>query len=180
MDLSLSKLQEVVKDREAWHIAVHGVTKSWTQLRDWTELNWSIFCLLILNPSSLKFPDSLASGSWFAHLLMAQPQTILIVMSWIVSLLPTQVMLESYLPGPETMTLFGNSLNRGSLVAQLVKNLPAMQETWVWSLGCEDPLEKGKSTHSMYTGLYVDYTVHGITKSRTWLSHFYFHFNRGN
>ena len=35
-----------------------------------------------------------------------------------------------------------------SLVAQLVKNLPAMQETWVLSLGWEDPLEKGKAIHS--------------------------------
>ena len=35
-----------------------------------------------------------------------------------------------------------------SLVAQLVKNLPAMLETWVWSLSWEDPLEKGKATHS--------------------------------
>ena len=35
-----------------------------------------------------------------------------------------------------------------SLVAQLVKNLPAMQETWVRSLGWEDSLEKGKATHS--------------------------------
>ena len=35
-----------------------------------------------------------------------------------------------------------------SLVAQLVKNPPAMQETWVWSLGWEDPLKKGKATHS--------------------------------
>ena len=34
-----------------------------------------------------------------------------------------------------------------SLVAQLVKNLPAMWETWAWSLGWEDPLEKGKATH---------------------------------
>ena len=37
---------------------------------------------------------------------------------------------------------------RASLVAQLVKNPPAMQETWVRSLGWEDPLEKGKATHS--------------------------------
>ena len=35
-----------------------------------------------------------------------------------------------------------------SLVAQLVKNLPTVQETWVQSLGWEDPLEKGKATHS--------------------------------
>ena len=40
-----------------------------------------------------------------------------------------------------------------SLVAQLVKNLPAMWETWVWSLDCEDPLEKGKATPLQYSGL---------------------------
>ena len=40
------------------------------------------------------------------------------------------------------------SIERASLVAQLVKNPPAMQETWVWSLVWEDPLEKEKATHS--------------------------------
>ena len=41
MDMSLSKRWEMVKDREAWHAVVHGVTRSQTQLSDWTELNWT-------------------------------------------------------------------------------------------------------------------------------------------
>ena len=46
-----------------------------------------------------------------------------------------------------------------SLVAQLVKNLPAMRETWVQSLGWEDPLEKGKSTHSNILAWRIPWTV---------------------
>ena len=40
MNMSLSKLRELVMDREAWHAAAHGVTKNQTGLSDWTELNW--------------------------------------------------------------------------------------------------------------------------------------------
>ena len=46
-----------------------------------------------------------------------------------------------------------------SLVAQLGKNLPAMRDTWVWSLGWKDPLEKGKATHSSILAWRIPWTV---------------------
>ena len=59
-------------------------------------------------------------------------------------------------------------------MAQLVKNLPAMRETWVRSLGWEDPLEKGKATQ--YSGLEnpMDCIVHRVVKIQTRMSDFHF------
>ena len=55
-------------------------------------------------------------------------------------------------------------------VAQLLMNLPAMPETWVQSLGWEDPLEKGKATHSSMLAWRIPWTIHGLAQSRTQLS----------
>ena len=61
-------------------------------------------------------------------------------------------------------------------IAQMVKNLPAMQETWVWFLGGEDPLEEGMATHSSILTWRIPMdkgawwaTVCGAAKSQTWL-----------
>ena len=84
MDMSLSKLQEMAKDREAWCAAVHGVAESQKRL--------------------------------------------------------------------------SNRTTRAFLVVQMVKNLPAMQETWVQSLGGEDPLEKEMETHSSILAWRIPWT----------------------
>ena len=64
-----------------------------------------------------------------------------------------------------------------SLEAQIVKNLPATQETWVWSLDWDDPLEEGMATHSSIFAWRIpmdrgawQVTGHVVTKSQTWLS----------
>ena len=87
MDFSLSKLQELVNDREAWHAAVHVVTKYWTQLSNWTELMsyisplfMQLFPALLRNSNlpmtqtSQSLPDSgpshwLLTLSWSFHLI---------------------------------------------------------------------------------------------------------------
>ena len=60
-----------------------------------------------------------------------------------------------------------------SLVAHLAKNPPAMQQTWVWSLGWEEPLEKGKATYYSILAWRIPWTVRGFVKSQTWLSDFH-------
>ena len=60
-------------------------------------------------------------------------------------------------------------------MAQLVKNLPAVREIWVWSLSWKDPLEKGKATHCSILAWRIPWSVHGVTKSQTQLSDFHFY-----
>ena len=64
VDISLSKLQEMVKDREAWHASVQGVAKSWTQMNDWTTTRLSSAVAV-----SIYIPTNSTRGFPFLHTL---------------------------------------------------------------------------------------------------------------
>ena len=70
MDMDLGGLRELVMGREAWHAAVHGVTKSRTRLSDWTELNW------ILKSSVIPFSSYLQSFPLSGSFLRSQLFTL--------------------------------------------------------------------------------------------------------
>ena len=65
---------------------------------------------------------------------------------------------ENYVPDLSICQIMSNLYSWASLVAQTVKDLPAMQETWVRSLGWEDPLEKGMATHSSILAWRIPWT----------------------
>ena len=71
LDMSLSNLWELVMDRKSWRAEVHGVTKSRTQLSDWTELNWMLSVLTgkVWNLSGLSW------GTFISHLRFREEWT---------------------------------------------------------------------------------------------------------
>ena len=118
---------ETPMGRGAWWAAVHGVAKSRTRLSDFTfNFHFPLSCIGEGNGNPLQcscLENPRDGGAWWAAFYgVAQSQTRL---KWLSSNSSSNVILWA------------------SLVAQLVKNLPAMQETLAWFLGQEDPLEKG-------------------------------------
>ena len=132
MDMSLRKLWEMLKDREACCAALCGATKSRTWLRDWTTQQFKEN-----NQFKIKFIQHLKKNSiwWDSYLTLGFPCSS---------------------NGKES------TFNAGD---------------WVQSLGWEDPLEKGKSTHSSILAKKIPWTVHGVIKSWTQVSDFHFHFH---
>ena len=133
-------------DGGSWWATVHGVSKSQTRLSNITSLH-----LMYYRASMIVGKESACNAG--------DPSSI---PGWGRS------------PGQEID--YPLQYSWASLVVQPVKNPPAMQETWVQSLGWEGPTGKGKSYPLQYSGL--EYSMncigHGVTKSWTQLSNFHF------
>ena len=134
-------------DGRAWQAIVHQVTKSWTLLRDFTSLHFTSLHFML--PGSSAGKASTCNAGY-----------------------PSSISSLGSFPGEGIV--YPLQYSWASLVAQMVKNLPAMWETWVQSLGWEDPLEKGMTTHSSILAWRIpvdrgawQVTVCGVTKSQT-------------
>ena len=131
-DMSLSKLREIVKDREAWHAAVHGVTKSWTWLSNWTELNWTSLW-----------------GSSVHGILQAR------ILEWVAISFSRGIFLTHVLNPP----FYSPSLAAGFLLTSatslvVVQSLSHVQpfET-PWTIACQAPLSMELSKLEYWSGL---------------------------
>ena len=134
MDVSLGELRELVMDREAWRAAIHGVAKRRTRLSDWTELNW--INVKVMHGSSVLQTCFLNNFSIHEEeyykrvMFLSLSLAVVIIYTWCWAF----------------------------QIVQWVKNLPAMQETLVQSLGQEDPLEEGMAAHSSILAWRIPWT----------------------
>ena len=164
-------------DREAWQATVYGVTKSWTQLSTHTRTHThtcfprnhvqsSTVCLYVLNilKNWIWFEDVTDCWVWPSaglprELMLSKQICLILDMQWpwshevFLTCSDENLNWIGLKPRKIQHTDLGLGKSRewssgASLVAQTVKNLPAMQETWVRSLIWEDPLEKGMTAHS--------------------------------
>ena len=170
MDMNWSKLQETVEDMEVWCAAVHGVAKSRTWLSDWTKTTVSGWKAGLWSQTTWfqsKVQLSLQAPSWES----LGERSISLALLFL-------HMENGNSNRNNNDTQKWNVINNNniyieiywaSLVAQRLKHLPAMQETWVQSLGWEDPLEEEMATHSSILPWRIPWAEEPGGLQSTWL-----------
>ena len=137
MDMSLSKFQELVIDREVWHAAVHGVTKSQLWLSDWTELKLTLPTSQCGNKESNEIVHVTAQKLYYLSLAACLYQRELL--SWSLRLSKVSIFCACQWKGKKEDHSWATW---ASLVVQSIEPACQLQEMQVRPLGQEDPLDK--------------------------------------
>ena len=197
VEINLSKLQETAKDKETWSAAVHGVTKSWTHLRDWTTK--SLALEVVASPVSRISSDDAALGvsathntpsrlredfgvvsspDQFCRMSLTLLQDMGRLQDWFSETL--WVILYPLIDAFSALISWSFHLLLGLPYGSAENHLPAMQEAWeaqIKSLAQEDFPGGGNGTPLQNSCLKNPMNrraswaiVHGIAKSQTWLS----------
>ena len=149
------------------HPFSHSIFFNWNikSVYIWSNYRSCVFAALLLIDWGLFFAVLFCSFPLFCSSPVIWRLSLVSRASWVAQLVKNQPAMQETLVCPG----LGRSAREGlgyplqhswaSLVAQLVKNPPVMQQTWVRSLGWEDPLEKGKATHSSSLAWRIPWTV---------------------
>ena len=167
-------------DREASCDAVRGVAKSRIRLSDWSDCS-GIDIVEAFN--SLPSVKSLTNDDLVANAMNIESNIYFLPINTVYAKKATicfhMFNIHSFLAMLKTASFSWNKKYYNYLISQLIRNVSAMQGTWVWFLGQQDPLEKEMATHSssiawripMNRGAWWS-TVHVVAKSQTWIGYY--------
>ena len=157
-DRYISKFEPTGLDN-AEHLCIRIGDGDWVKMLVFLSVKWGVVLALWDLFQLLTLCGQFCCYSFMLHLRILQSSKRMLLKT-LDSCILMYCVLKSVIIWYEEKgkNMYRSCQNQTSLVAQMVKDLPAMQETWVWSLGWEDPLEKGTAAHSSILAWRIPWT----------------------